>query len=58
MDDHMTAKEMSRLSEWLLSYGCTARETLECLQYIAGALKLPENERKKVTPPNTTESVT
>lgn len=33
--DHMTAKEVDRMAEWLKANGHTAEEILACIKYIA-----------------------
>ena len=38
MDEEMsmTAKEVTRLADWLKAHGHTAEEILECVKYITG----------------------
>lgn len=44
MDDNMsmTAKEATRLADWLEAHGHTAEEVIDCMKYITGTEKPKE----------------
>lgn len=53
-EEKMTAKEIARANEWLLSHGHTYEELADFANYIARKKVLKKNAKSRVLPPLTT----
>ena len=60
-EKNLTARELARLSDWLMMKGMTSREVVDCVHYIANEYPAEQEnpvelEKKEIRPPATTET--